>query len=251
MKKAIKLHWASSKPNFGDCLSPLIVECVSGCKVVHAAPTDCDLVAIGSLLQRIRNHWWNRRIHIWGTGFIEEGKSTGSRHYIHAVRGPLSAARLESDVKVYGDPGLLAALLLDGKVIAKKFQISILAHYKDKDSAELTRLLELYPDAHLIDVFSDPIEVLSGIAASHLVLSSAMHGLIAADALGVPNVRLVLSGNLRGGDYKFIDYYRGINTVPLPVPDLGRARFEELVDGYSRPELDTVKQGLLASFPDI
>ena len=45
-------------------------------------------------------------------------------------------------------------------------------------------------------------------------MSSAMHGLIAADAMGIPNVRLVLSDRILGGDYKFTDYYSAFG-LPL------------------------------------
>lgn len=247
MKKSIKLHWASSKPNFGDSLSPLIVECISGRKVVHSAPGDCDLIAIGSLLQRLKNHWWNRRVHVWGTGFIEAGGCIRSRHHIHALRGPLSSARLSSDVQVFGDPGLLADRLLDGRVIGKKYRVSIIAHYKDRDSLELKQLVQLNPDARLIDVFSDPLEILSQIAASHFVASSSMHGLIAADALGVPNARIVLSGALRGGDFKFEDYYQGIK---VGTPKVAGAEFDEYLSLYSRPGLEELKGMLARAFPD-
>lgn len=252
MRKPIKLHWSSSKPNFGDCLSPLIVEHVSGRKVVHSVPGEADLIAVGSLLQRVKNRWWTHRTHIWGSGFIEAGKMVRSRHYIHATRGPLSAARLSSGVGVYGDPGLLVDRLLDGRVIAKRHRISIIAHYQDRSSQELKRLLELYPDARLIDVFSDPMETLHEIAASHFVMSSAMHGLIAADGLGVPNARIILTGALRGGDFKFEDYYRGINIEPPGhTTSYSEACFEEQLASYSRPGLVAIKEALVKSFPDL
>jgi len=34
-----------------------------------------------------------------------------------------------------------------------------------------------------------------------------MYGLIAADSLGIPNFRMVLSDKIIGGDYKYNDYY--------------------------------------------
>lgn len=253
MKKPIKLHWASSKPNFGDCLSPLIVECISGRKVVHAPPGQCDLMAIGSLLQRVKHHWWNRRIHIWGTGYIESGKSINCRHHIHALRGPSSAARLNSEVTVFGDPGLLADQLLDGRKISKKHRLSVIAHYRDKESPSLKRLIEQHPDVKVIDIFSEPLEVLADIAASHFVLSSAMHGLIAADALGVPNCRIILSDALRGGSYKFDDYYQGIGGSNMDAldPASSSLNIEERLAHYSRPGIDAIKQRLIKAFPEI
>lgn len=252
MKKPIKLHWASSKPNFGDQLSPLIVECVSGRPVEHASVDKCDLVALGSLLQRVKNHWWSRRLHIWGAGFIEDGKKLSCRHHVHALRGPLSAERLGlSEPVAYGDPGLLADRLLDGRHIPKKYRLSIIAHYKDKGSPMLKALCEQNPDARVVDVFSCPMDILHDIAASHCVVSSAMHGLIAADALSVPNCRVVLSDQLRGGDFKFRDYYGGLpfGSQECKSADFGKEEFERVIGSFDRPGLVDIKEALEKAFP--
>ena len=164
--KPIKLHWASSKPNFGDWLSPKIVEVVSGRPVQFTTIDKCDLVALGSLLQRVKYRFWARRLHIWGAGFIETGKQVHCRHHVHAVRGPLSQARLGlcEDSVALGDPGLLAGLLLDGLTIGKRHRLAIIAHYKDKESATFKALCQANPDAKVLDVFSDPLSLLKDIA---------------------------------------------------------------------------------------
>jgi len=252
--KPIKLHWAQSKPNFGDLLSPLIVECIAGRPVVYAKAKDCDLIAIGSLMQRLKEFPWSRRVHIWGTGFIEPQKSHKTRHYVHALRGPGSAAvlGLDSSTSALGDPALLVDRLRDGIAApAKKFRLSIIPHYKDRKSAELERFLELNPSANVIDVFADPSEIITQIDSSALVLSSAMHGLIVADGLGVPNCRVKLSGELRGGDFKFADYYGALETEPetLPVQVITDRLLDQLIGQYARPRLEAVKKRLEASFP--
>ena len=45
------------------------------------------------------------------------------------------------------------------------------------------------------------------------MISSSLHGLIASDSLGIPNMRFVASDKIIGGDYKYNDYYSsyGIN----------------------------------------
>lgn len=255
MSTAIRLHWARSKPNFGDWLSPQIVECVSGRPVKYAKIDQCDLVAIGSLLQRVRNRFWTRPVHIWGAGFIEQGKGVKTRHHIHAVRGPASLARLGKTREgvAFGDPGLLADRLLDGTVIAKRHRLSVIAHYKDKTSEGLKRFCQSNPDVNVIDVFSDTNTVLREIAASHCVVSSAMHGLIASDAMGVPNCRVVFSGDLRGGEFKFDDYYKGTGFQPfLCQPEsFDKTQYETLLNHYRRPGLPGVKAALEAAFPDM
>jgi pyruvyltransferase len=78
-----------------------------------------------------------------------------------------------------------------------------------------------------------------------------MHGLIAADSLHVPNAWLKLSDELRGEDFKFRDYYSVFNIEPkplAPVLDLFR-HTEALIETYSRPGLDDIKQQLIESFP--
>jgi hypothetical protein len=83
------------------------------------------------------------------------------------------------------------------------------------------------------------------------VLSSSLHGLIAADALGVPNAWIGLSDALRGGDFKFRDYYGVFGIEPCM---LGLSR-DLLVDpgpavaAWSRPGIDDIRRRLLARFP--
>ena len=63
MKKPLALHWSSSKPNFGDALSPLICEVISGREIKFAKPSQCDLIAIGSLMQRVKEGFFSKKTH--------------------------------------------------------------------------------------------------------------------------------------------------------------------------------------------
>lgn len=58
-----------------------------------------------------------------------------------------------------------------------------------------------------IDIQLKPKEFVKQVAKCDFILSSAMHGLICADSLGIPNKHIILSNNVTGGDYKFRDYY--------------------------------------------
>jgi pyruvyltransferase len=56
-----------------------------------------------------------------------------------------------------------------------------------------------------------------------IVLSSSLHGLVLADSFQIPNKRIVLSNNIIGGDFKFKDYYSGIDNeyrIPKKVQTL-------------------------------
>lgn len=127
----VKLFYCSGICNFGDELSPYIVEKITGRKVLSAGREEPALYAIGSLLNYDVLHGNNV---VWGTGLISETsarilpklfpfkrnipiliqrleKVSSEKSLITAVRG-----RLTRDVltkaghdcpDVYGDPGIL------------------------------------------------------------------------------------------------------------------------------------------------
>lgn len=253
--KPLALYWSSSKPNFGDALSPLICARVSGREVVWAPPGRCDVIALGSLMQRLKEHWWTRRVHVWGTGFIEQPATHASRHHYHAVRGRLTHAAitgLTQDVAL-GDPGLLTHLLVeDVPAPAKRCRVLVIPHYKDKGNAGLAELAARVPGVEVGDIFAPVATLLEQIRAAEVVLSSAMHGLIAADSLGVPNAWLKLSDAVRGGDFKFNDYYSvfGLAATPLALSESLLRDPSDVAVAYRRPGLADIQERLMRSFPD-
>lgn len=254
MTKPLKLHWSHSKPNFGDALSPLICEAVSGRKVVHAKASQADLIAVGSLLHRLKEHWFSHKVHVWGTGYIEQPHAHRSRHYYHAVRGKLSGEAVNNQqITTFGDPGLLSDMLLPAsKRPSKRFRIGLVAHYKDKATPLIKALSERHADISVIDIFLPPLSFIQKLCECDVILSSAMHGLIAADAFGVPNGWIKLSENLRGNDFKFHDYYSVFNLTPSPgTLTLNNAHklADEIASHYRRDNIDGIKQDLLRAFP--
>ncbi|HRQ58956.1 MAG TPA: polysaccharide pyruvyl transferase family protein [Azoarcus taiwanensis] len=254
MPKPLALHWARSKPNFGDVLAPLICAELSRRPIQWAPVERCDLVALGSLLQRVKEGFWRKRVHVWGAGFIEPVRRHPSRHFFHAIRGRYSAELVSNiaDDVVFGDPGLLADLLLDQGVIPeKRCRCAIIPHYKDKGHPAIAEVIKAVADVEIIDVFAPPMETLERIRAAEFVLSSAMHGLIAADSLGVPNAWIRLSGGVRGGDFKFRDYYSvfGIEAKALTLtPELLRNP-GVVFENYERPGLQRIRERLMSAFP--
>jgi pyruvyltransferase len=253
--ETLKLHWSSGKPNFGDWLSPALVKLLSGRPVEHATPGRCDLIAVGSILHRLGHHWFNRRVHVWGTGFIEERRPISSRHYYHAVRGWLTARQLRGvEIPCVGDPGLLADRLLpDHKMIPKRHRLGLVPHYKDHADPRIAALAAQVPGTVVLDVLVDPVEFLRRAAACEFILSSSLHGLIVADSMSIPNAWMSLSDSVRGAGFKFADYYSvfGIQD-PKPV-DLRGGLSESLLSEWARasqrPRLEEIKGQLAASFP--
>ena len=88
------------------------------------------------------------------------------------------------------------------------------------------------------------------------IISSAMHGLIAADSLGIPNVRMILSDKITGGNYKYDDYYSAFGIKNHNRFDLRKEVFtekdlSELPGKYQiKPDLVRRKKTeLLKAFP--
>ena len=227
---------------------------LSGCEVVFAKPSKCDLIAIGSILSRIKEGLFARTIHVWGTGFIKPVPRRKTRHIIHAVRGKKTAESFtNANIKTFGDPGLLCDQLLPNhKDIPKEFEIGIIPHYKDRDSLSLYTFAKNNPSTTIIDVFSDTITFLEKLAKCRFIISSSLHGLIAADSLNIPNVWLKLSDNIIGEDFKFYDYY-SIFDIPTPSPltlqEFLPSKRAQFFETYSRPNLAAIKQALVDAFP--
>ena len=76
-----------------------------------------------------------------------------------------------------------------------------------------------------------------------------------ADAYGVPNLRVRLSRGLID-ELKFDDYYSAFNlSAPQPLTSDKLASLaaapEWIADGYSRPGLAGIQDGLIKHFPKI
>ena len=226
MKKA-KVYYAKV-PNMGDILNKDIIEKNFNCKVIRRNYIVAQVSGIGSglgnytlegtslkkFLKKISGFIFPKA-YIWGTGFITYKNSDApiykKKINFCAVRGELSKARIEKLLGkklniVTADAGILANTLLD-KMSEKKYDVGIIAHYKEKDNPIFEKLLKKYKNSILIDVQDTPINVTKKIAECKCIISSSLHGLIIADSLRVPNIHIVVTNNLLGDGFKFDDYY--------------------------------------------
>ena len=175
----------------------------------------------------------------------------------HAVRGELTRRRVERmvgrtlDIPT-GDGGILADELLD-TLPEKRYDIGIVPHVCDLNAPAAAELVRRYDNAKLINVKDDPITVLTQIAQCRCVLSSSLHGLIAADSFHIPNLHIVFSDRPLGDGYKFDDYYSAYDVQHRPW-DLrvnAAPTLSEAADGWRiRPEQVEEKKRLMrAAFP--
>ncbi len=246
---ALSLCWGASSSNFGDGLSPLVVHLLSG-KKLRGRNSDATLVAprllaLGSILERAVDHDV-----VWGAGARGEALAC-SELDVHAVRGPLTRDWLQSRgvlcPEVYGDPAILMPWLYQPEV-NKDYDIGVIRHYADRSTAMAANL-----SVNVIDVTGEPLKVIDEICKCKTVLSSSLHGLMIAEAYGIPSCWLRPADHLWSYPeprMKYEDYFLGSGRNPAPFEfdgllDLARARgFAEQVE---KPDFKT--QELLASFP--
>ena len=115
-------------------------------------------------------------------------------------------------------PALLLPRFFNPTVV-KKYKVGIIPHFSDKRHP----WVESYrndPRVLIIDIESGIGNVVRAIKSCEMILSSSLHGLVCADAYGIPNVWIKLSDKLLGGSFKFRDYRLSINAaeaVPVDV----------------------------------
>ncbi len=190
---------------------------------------------------------------IWGTGFLAK-KFRGvsyPRARILAVRGKKTRDLLQlTDDLPVGDPGLLVNLLVRPK--PKRFKFGIIPHYVDNRNPAVLKH-QSNPHVKIIDVSSGYQRILEEIVQCEIIGSSCLHGLIAADALQIPNVWLRLSHSVSGAEFKFRDYYSIFcmeNTQPMIVgTDLDLTWLESATEDYNRPQLERLRGELIRAFP--
>lgn len=254
-KPPIKLYyWRYDYPrwlNFGDEITPYILERLFGRKSTWAPPPECDMAGAGSLIEILQRESNGHDIAVWGSGFIKSGdKNSLSNLHFSAVRGKLSQDRVGDKNTVLGDPGLLLPLVFNPKR-SKRYKIGVIPNYIDQHLPELD-VMRGRQDAIIINAL-DPIEkVISEAASCELILASSLHGLIVSDAYQIPNHWLHLSGKVTGGGYKFKDYYSIFDEElePLEPGQLQSLDTDNLINQYKpKQNLDHVQNGLVQAFP--
>ncbi len=199
--------------------------------MVYAAPSRADIMGIGSVLGHA-SHLWRRPLlgrtnplYVWGSGTLLPVRVCTRFMEFLAVRGSKTRDLLRLDHNMsLGDPGLLASLLLPSKP-QPRFSLGVIPHWEERSHPATLESIQRIPHSKLIDVTSpDPLEIVRTIASCELVLSSSLHGLVVADAFGIPNARFRCLKTKGTNDWKYQDYCSGVKRTSLPVVNLSAIR---------------------------
>ena len=216
---AIVMRWATEgivAKNWGDKLNPYMAEKISGKKVIHRA----DIYPFPS---RPIHYWIGSHLAtacgdpsaiVWGAGFISKDiPIVGQPAEIHAVRGWLSNERLRKQglpaPDVVGDAALLLPRIYEPKRNLPRRSLGIIPHCYEWDEP-FFRETHSWDDVRVIDICGGIEEVVEKIVSCDRIISSSLHGIICADAYGIPALWLHGSDKPKGDGFKFRDYFSSV-----------------------------------------
>ena len=257
----LNLLWWDERPNFGDAVGPWLAGHLSGLRPVNGRNRRLGTPALATA-GSIAGWLEQNGSQIWGSGLMGplEGESLARLKSladvrVHAVRGRNTRAELQRKTgwnvpEVYGDPALLLPRFLEADSAAGG-RIAVVPHLDHRRSLESAA----GPGITLVDVREGVETVVRQISGAQVCVSSSLHGIIVAQAFGVPWVWLRIRDQVISGDrYKFEDFFTtldagAVSACDVPAAALGPALIEDLASRASLPELTIGLVPLLESFP--
>lgn len=221
----VMAFWFTGFDNVGDTLTaPLLNHFGYEVELVDRN-TRGKVLAVGSVMRCARPGDV-----VWGTGCMWDLPMTKRDCRFLAVRGPRTRELISGSPvpEVYGDPGLLLPLLYNPDVPVRH-EVGIIPHYLERD-------LVPRDGYHFIDVAWDWRTFVREVKSCRRVISSSLHGIVIAEAYGVPAEWAVFSDKILGGEFKFQDYFLGTGRSPQRPGPL-----------ESIPDLETIQKGLVTA----
>lgn len=239
-----------TQPNLGDSANKELVRALTGetPKLVNnnykIPENEINYLVMGSVLG-----WADKNSIIWGAGKMSNTEATMFKEKpkeIKAVRGPYTRTEIlkfgYKCPEVYGDPFLLMPLFYP--VLAeKKYKLGIVPHIIEL--SQIPQLKQQFPNANIIELNKPVLECIKEINSCEMIASSALHGIICADAYEIPNVQIKLSNKILGAGFKYLDYYTSINRWTSYSIELTKSVKEETlieaINKWQKPEIDLSK----------
>ena len=232
-----RIHVGPRVNNFGDLLGPEIVARIARSRGLEERPELRRILTVGSIL-----HLARPGDVVWGSGAnVKEPAPIPRDLDVRAVRGPLTAARLREggnrSSEVFGDPALLLPHLWTDEelgIVRGSGGTVLVPNLHDRHRFPPTALSPRGP----------ALEKVRQIASADSVIASSLHGIVVAEAFGVPAVLVAASTEPA---FKYEDYYAGTGRA-LPV---AASDWRAALDTPPAPPLrGWDAAALLEAFPD-
>ncbi|MBU1263767.1 MAG: polysaccharide pyruvyl transferase family protein [Gammaproteobacteria bacterium] len=245
------LYWwepSDKRINVGDYLSKVIVSEVLSLRdleIQDKKDKSKRLFAIGSIL-----HFAKSKECVWGSGVNWKLDSAMHRFTgldVRAVRGPLTRdyliRRAISVPEIYGDPALLMPLFFPADLLRSEARGSV-PYLVIPHLHEPAEKFGAYGE-HVLLPTCKPAKFVAELLRARLVISSSLHGIILAEAYGIPALYLEMgNGESR---LKYDDYYYGTGRMTYHTASSVEEGIE--MGGNSAFDLSRIQQGLLGAFP--
>jgi pyruvyltransferase len=261
-----RLHWRRDRSfNFGDRLSPLIHEWLTGTvpQWVPERHPEPFLTMVGSFLEIV-----GPAAVVWGTGLLAEAHRPDPRIDYRAVRGPRTRQRIlavgGSCPEIYGDPVLLLPCMWPAsRVEGRRFSVfgfqfsepgqssllktenrkpktqpprpprsssprhlGIIPHFKERSLPLFAGIDD--PSVLLLDITDDPLRFVRRLLRCELVATSSLHAFVAAHAYGIPAAWIQPTTLPLGDGLKFHDYLEGAGSS-VPQGDRRPGSLREII----------------------
>lgn len=226
--RVVRAFWCHYNPNFGDALNRELFRRLGGLDIEYASAEEAAVSGIGSILDKFLAEVPSSAgevapLKVFSSGFDAapaDGRLLKRNLTCYAVRGRKTAAAIHAlkpgiRTGVLGDGGLLLKFMVGGRV-DPKHKVGIVPHYVERDDPAFVRLTEGIDGAVILDPREGVESFLRHLRECRTVASTALHPLIACDALGIPNQWLRLPGSVISR-FKFEDYYSIYGFEPEPV----------------------------------
>ena len=239
---AVNLHWwkySAGRQNIGDMLSPVVVKyMIEVLRLPERTSATKHLYAIGSIIDG-----GYQDATVWGSGVLKGERKWWWRFFrkldIRCVRGPETQKVLQNNgyncPEIYGDPAILMPRIYPAPLhITKEYEYRVVRHYVYDQNSENS----------LSPITSDWKAFIHEILKSKLIISSSLHGIILAEAYGIPAILLKEQDmNL----FKYRDYYFSTERYEFPIA----TSVEEAltITPAPLPDLEKLRDGLISTFP--
>lgn len=236
--------------NFGDSVNDLIfpfftkAECMLGKQ--KPVPEDAiEILGIGSIMQL------GLGTEICGSGIMSAQMGIKKPKRVRWVRGPLTRdLLLKRSIQcppIYGDAALLLPFILTPTSIEKKYLVGFIPHYIDGSTEGARKLMEI--GVHYIDIknYESYQSFIDEINSCQYIISSSLHGIIAADAYNIPAYHVKLSDKVVGGEFKFRDYHESVKRDYFDVEI--RSSLQEMISQFKSYECELDLSKILQLMP--
>lgn len=244
----------SNESNIGDLLSVIIIQMMcEKYKIDFQKTTNKTrhLYGIGSILLGTQNAC------VWGSGFGYDFSSRKMFSILHslrysldirALRGPetvrilhsIGYSRQKTNVPL-GDPAVLLPLFYNADT-NEKMDYLIIPH-----ASVFDKYFKQYKKSVISPFCLDWKSFINKILSAKLIISSSLHGLIIAEAYGIPAV--MLSDTPSSDITKYKDWYYSTNRYKFPIADSVEEALRVSPSVLDSTVLNNMQSGLIDSFP--